>query len=310
MRKISIVIPVYNSESTIKEVAQRLIETINKTKYEYEIILVNDNSKDNTLKECKQLVKENGKIKLINFSKNFGQHHALMAGLRLATGHYIVCMDDDLQTVPEELPKLVYELEKGGYDIVYASYQVKKHSWFRNIGSAINDMMLEYLINKPKCLKVSSYFIARRFVICEIVKYDKPYPYILGLVLRITDNIGNVLIEHNKRKIGKSNYSFKKLIRLWLNGFTNFSVRPLRLASLLGVLFAFIGFLFIIIIVIQKIVTPETQLGWTSTMTSIVFFGGIQLMTIGLLGEYIGRIYLSINKTPQYVIKEMFIRDN
>lgn len=308
MIKLSIVIPAFNSQGTIGQVISRVEETINNLgdSYTHEIIVVNDSSRDNTLDVCKGLALSDKRVKVISFSKNFGQHSAIMAGFRASTGDYTICLDDDLQTPPEEIGSLVYKLESGKYDVVYAYYNDKKHSGFRNLGSRINDLMAEYLINKPKNLKVSSYFIARKFVIDEIIKYDKPYPYILGLILRITDNIGGIPVEHSERKIGKSNYTLKKLIKLWLNGFTNFSVRPLRVSSITGFILAIISAVYSLAIMVRKLVNPEIQLGWTSIMVTVIFIGAVQLMSIGLLGEYVGRIYLSINKTPQYTIKEVY----
>jgi undecaprenyl-phosphate 4-deoxy-4-formamido-L-arabinose transferase len=187
---------------------------------------------------------------------------------------------------------------------VYAQYKSKKHSLYRNAGSKLNSAMAEHLINKPSHVEMTSYFIARKFVIDEVVKYDSPYPYMAGLVFRVTQNIGGVYVEHRERQNGKSNYNFKKLVSLWFNGFTNFSVKPLRAASFMGFLFSITGFLTILFFILRKILDPNVPLGWTSTIVLIMFFGGIQLICIGLLGEYVGRVYLSINKTPQYVIKE------
>lgn len=308
MSKISFVIPVYNSEFTVNELVIRIENVINKLEnaYDYEIVLVNDFSKDKSLDVCKQICLNNKKVKLISFSKNFGQHSALMAGFRYATGDYIVSMDDDLQTSPEEVPKMLNKLISEDSDVVYAKYIEKKHSAFRNFGSYINNLMALYLLNKPKDITLSSFFVARKFIIDEVVKYENGFPYIGGLILRVTRNISNITVRHNERKFGKSNYSLKKLLKLWLNGFTNFSIKPLRISSLLGFAIFMISFICIIFLIIRKILTPQIQLGWTSIMVTVVFFGGLQLMSIGLVGEYIGRAFLCINKTPQYVIKEMY----
>lgn len=312
MEKLSVLIPVYNSEGTIAEVVKRIqsvVVNLDK-KYEYEIILINDYSKDNTLDVCRELCENNKNIRLISFSKNFGQHHALMAGFKNAIGDYIICLDDDLQTPPEEINKLINCLEEGNYDVVYARYNIKNHSKFRNFGSYINGVMATHLINKPKDIYLGSFFICRKFIVEEIKKYDNPYPYIGGLIFRATQNIGSVVVEHRERKTGKSNYNISKLLSLWFNGFTNFSVKPLRISSLLGILLSCISFIFMIIVLIRKLINPEIQMGWTSLMVGIVFFGGIQLISIGLLGEYIGRIFLCINKSPQFVIKESMNLEN
>lgn len=302
------VIPVYNSEETIENVVYRIKNTFDTLKelFEFEVILVNDCSKDKSLQVCKEICEKMKNVKLISFAKNFGQHHAVIAGFRFVTGEYIICLDDDLQIPPEEIPKLIEKLEEKDYDVVFAKYKFKKHSKYRNLGSMINDAMANYLIKKPKHVTMNSFFIAKRFVINEIIKYDNPYPYIGGLLFRVTQNIGSVLVKHRERIEGTSNYNFKKLLSLWLNGFTSFSIKPLRISSLAGMIISALSFLWIVFIVTKKLLFPNIQLGWTSLMVGISFIGGVQLMGIGLLGEYVGRIYLSINKTPQYVVKEMY----
>ena len=306
MKKLSIVIPVYNSEKTIEEVVKEIEIAVSKlnSKYDLEIILVNDYSKDNSLQVCKNICKHKPFVRLISFSKNFGQHNALMAGIKIASGDYIISMDDDLQNPPAEMYKLIDELEKNNYDVVFAKYKTENKLFFRVFGSFINDKMANILAEKPKNVTINSYFIMRKYIAKEIIKYEHAYPYLGGLIFRITQNVGNILIEHRDRKIGKSNYTFKKLLQLWFNGFTNFSVQPLRISSIFGLFFSFTGFIYLLIIIIGKIINPGISVGWTSIMAAIIFFGGIQLLSIGLLGECIGRVFLSINKKPQYVIKE------
>lgn len=301
---LSIIIPVYNSEKTIETVVIKLDEVLKKH-INYEVILVNDGSKDNSYNMCKELANKFKNIKFINLSKNFGQHNAILAGLHFATGEYIVFMDDDLQTPPEELSKLINKIREG-YDVVYANYLEKKHSFFRNIGTRINNLMAEIMLGKPKNLDTSSYFIIRKYIAKELLKYEGPYPYLAGLIFRSTDNVAKVEITHNERSAGKSNYSFLKLFKLWLNGFTNFSIKPLRVSFFLGILLSLVGFLFIIGLVIRRFVDPNVFIGWTSIIVTILFFSGIQLILVGLAGEYIGRVFLSQNKQPQYIIKEKF----
>ena len=308
MKKLSIVIPVYNSEKTIEKVVNEIEIAVSKlnSKFELEIILVNDYSKDNSLEVCKNICKHKSFVKLIGFSKNFGQHNALMAGIKIASGDYIISMDDDLQTPPNEMGKLIDELEKNNYDAVFAKYKTQNKSIFRIFGSFINDKMANILVDKPKNITTSSYFIIKKYIANEIIKYDNAYPYIGGLIFRATQNVGNVLIQHKERKIGKSNYTLKKLLQLWFNGFTNFSVKPLRVSSIFGLFLSITGFIYLLIIIIRKIINPGVPAGWTSIIAAIIFFGGVQLLSIGLLGEYIGRVFLSINKKPQYVIKEFY----
>ena len=304
MKKISYIIPCYKSENTIKTVIDEIISTMeNNSEYNFEIILVSDNSPDNVFEIIKLESKDNNFIKGIKLAKNFGQHAALMAGYRNAIGEIIISLDDDGQTPANEAFKLVEKLENG-YDVVYASYNEKKHNILRNFGSKINDIMSEKLISKPKNLKVSSFFCAKRFVIDEMIKYDKPYPYLLGLVFRTTHSIGNVNVNHRERTVGKSNYNLKKLVSLWMNGFTAFSIKPLRVATLLGIAIAFVGFIFGAYTIINKLLNPKILAGYSSIMAVLLFIGGMIMLMLGLLGEYIGRIYICINNSPQYVIRE------
>lgn len=301
--EISFVIPCYNSSKTIKKVVDEIVTVVNYKKDDYEIILVNDSSTDNVWEVIKQLSKENKRIKGICFAKNFGQHSALMAGYNKSSGDIVVSLDDDGQTPADEVYSLIEKLEEG-YDVVYASYENKKHSAARNIGTKINNMMCEKLLSKPKNLTITSYFVARRFVIEEVKKYNNSYAYIPGLVLRTTKAITSVPVKHRARQEGNSGYSFKKLIALWMNGFTAFSVKPLRISSFIGIFTAIIGFIYCIYILINKIVNPLTPVGWSSTIGVILLLGGMILFVLGMIGEYLGRVYISLNNSPQYVIKE------
>lgn len=301
MKKVSFVIPCYNSEKTIQKVVQEIKES--NISYEKEIILVNDCSSDATWDVIAEIAKTNLNIKAINFSKNFGQHCALMAGYRATTGDFVVSLDDDGQTPANETYKLLEKLEKG-YDVVYASYANKKHSVFRNIGTGINNLMCRWLIGKPKKLNITSFFVARKYIIDEITKYENPYAYIPGLVLRSTKSISSVPVEHRSREVGQSGYSFRKLIALWINGFTAFSIKPLRLATLFGLIVAGGGFIYFIFTIIRKIIKPNIPMGWTSTISIMLIIGGSILFVLGMIGEYLGRVYLSLNKEPQYVIVE------
>ena len=356
MKKLSVVIPVYNSQYSIENVVNRVAEVIAYLEdiSSYEIILVNDASNDNSLEVCKEVCSKNKNIKLIALSKNFGQHNALMAGFGYVSGDYTVAIDDDLEKSPEDIKLLKNELETNSYDVVYGIPSQKESSIYRKMVTYLNEIMATSLINKPKGIRTSSFFIAKKFVINEMLKYDNAFPYIHGLIFRVTRNIGNISVVNNKREIGKSNYTLSKLISLWFNGFTNYSVKPLRISALLGTIFAVTSFLYMVYIIIDKkiilflhkmlitairdeiagrfrdvgeyvrvgshvapapehiniiidkIINTQRQLGWTSLMAVVMFFGGVQLISLGLVGEYIGRIFLCINKTPQYVIRETY----
>ena len=304
MKKISFVIPCYRSENTVEGVVLEIKEAMNKLgQYTYEVILINDSSPDNTWKTIERLSAENENVIGVNFSKNFGQHAALMAGMRETTGDYVVCLDDDGQTPANEVDKLLLALEEGA-DAVYARYGNKKHSLFRNFGSRVNDMMTRIMLGKPKELFVSSYFGVKRFVVEDMVRYQNSYPYVIGLVLRATKNIVNVDVTHREREEGRSGYTLKKLLGLWFNGFTAFSVTPLRIATVIGVFCAVLGFAYGLYLFIRRLVDPNMVMGFSSIMCTILFVGGMLMIMLGLVGEYIGRIYICLNNSPQYVIRE------
>lgn len=305
MSKISFVIPCYRSELTLRGVVAEIRDTMQGIpRYQYDIFLVNDCSPDNTFEVISALCREYDNITGINLAKNFGQHAALMAGLRQSDGDLVVCLDDDGQTPAEEVGKLIEGIEQGS-DVVYASYENKMHSVFRNFGTWVNDVMTRVMLGKPKELHLTSYFAAKRFVVDSMLAYENSYPYIIGLVLRATKNITNVPVNHRSREIGTSGYTMKKLLGLWFNGFTAFSILPLRIATVTGVIFAGAGFLYGIYTVIKKMINPAVPLGFSSLMAAVVFIGGMLMIMLGLIGEYIGRIYISINNSPQYVVKEV-----
>lgn len=304
MRKISFVIPCYNSEKTIEGVIKEIETTMKeKGKDDYEIVLVNDCSKDHVWEKIQEISKVNSKIKGICFSKNFGQHAALMAGYRKASGDIAVSLDDDGQTPADEVYSLIEKMEEG-YDVVYASYAHKKHSAARNMGTKLNNFMCEILLGKPKNLMITSFFAAKKYVVDEIVKYENSYTYVPGLVLRTTRNISSVPVCHREREIGNSGYSFGKLVALWVNGFTAFSVTPLRVSMFMGMGSAIIGFIYLIYVIVNKVINPSVPLGWSSTTAIMLLLGGMILFVLGMIGEYLGRVYISLNNAPQYVVKE------
>lgn len=304
--KISIVIPVYQGAKTISELTDELVKKLANNKLE--IVLVNDGSRDNSHDVCLAIFKKYKEvIKYINLSKNFGEHNAVLAGLNYVTGDYAVIIDDDFQNPPEEIQTLVDTAVKGNFDVVYTYYEKKFHSWLRNLGSAFNNLVANYLLNKPRDLYLSSFKCLNKFLVGEVIKYKGPFPYIDGLILRTTHNIGKVLVRHYKRREGKSGYTLRKLTRLWLNMFINFSVYPLRVSTFFGFLFSVLGVILSIYSVIEKILNPALPIGITSIFVAILIFAGIQLLMLGMIGEYIGKQFLASNQTPQYVIHDSFI---
>ena len=311
MKKISFCIPCYGSEKTIEFVINEIVETVSQRadEYDYEIIAVNDCSPDNVLSVLKEAAQNNSKIKAIDLARNFGKHSAVMAAFSVASGDYIVCLDDDGQCPMDRLWDLLEPVINGGYDYSMAKYDKKKQSKFKNFGSALNSFMTRVLINKPKDMKFTNFKAMKRFVVDEMIKYNNPYPYIEGLTLRTTRQIALVEMEERERYEGTGNFTFKKSVALWVNGFTAFSVKPLRISTILGMIFASFGFLVGIIVIIRKLINPSIAMGYSSTMAVLLFIGGIIMLMLGMIGEYIGRIYISLNNSPQFVIREIINGD-
>lgn len=300
---VSIVIPCYYSEKTIRRVVEMVMAEFEKNEgYECEFVLVNDGSKDGTFAEIKALGAEYTNVCGVNLMRNFGQHNALMASLQFVKGDYILGMDDDMQTHPSQIFKLIHKIEEG-YDLVYGVYPVKKNSFFKNLSSKINEVSSRVMLNRPKDIVSSNFWIITSAVKDEVVKYDSFNPYIDGIFYRVTHNIGNVPVEHFKREYGTSGYTFRKLLNLWL-AYWNFSVIPLRVSFFLGIFSALAGVIVALLVVINKIIYPDIPVGWSSTLCVMVVFFGLVLMVLGIVGEYLGKIILILNNTPQYIVRE------
>lgn len=305
-QKTSVVIPVYNGALSIDRLVDELIARISPV-FNIEIVLVNDCSPDNSEEVCIGITKKHPEfVSFYSLAMNVGEHNTVMAGLNKATGDYAVIIDDDFQNPVSEVIKLIDYMINSNYDVVYTYYEEKKHSIFRNLGSQFNDRVANVMLKKPKDLYMSSFKIINRFLINEVIKYNLPYPYLDGLILRSTSNIGKIKVSHTERQIGKSNYTLRKLISLWLNMFTNFSILPLRISIVLGFIFSFIGFLISIDAIIEKIINPHLPQGYTFIVIIISFYAGIQLIAIGMVGEYLGRLFMAHNKKPQFSIRKSF----
>jgi undecaprenyl-phosphate 4-deoxy-4-formamido-L-arabinose transferase len=300
--KLSVVIPVFNGAATIG----RLVDDVRRelaARYELEIVLVNDGSPgDRSADVCRQIAESDPRVKFLDLSRNFGEHNAVMAGLNYCTGAAAVIIDDDFQNPPAEIVKLVEALREG-YDVVFSSYDTKEHPFLRNLGSRFTNLVASFLIRKPMQLYLSSFKAINRFIIDELVKYRGPYPYIDGLILRISRNYATVRVEHRARAQGRSGYTVRKLVSLWLNMFTSFSVLPLRVATLLGLLIAFAGLCAAVGAIIEKLRHPWIQAGWASLMTALLIVSGVQLFAIGMVGEYLGRLFLKDEGNPQFVVR-------
>lgn len=300
---VSIVIPCYYSEKSIRKVVELVMEEFEKNEgYSCEFILVNDGSKDGTFEEIRRLAAEYPNVCGVNLMRNFGQHNALMAAMNYTKGDYVLGMDDDLQTHPSQIFKLIHKIEEG-YDVVYGVYPRRKNSALKNLSSKINEVSSRIMLNRPKDIVSSNFWMVTRAVRDEVVKYSSFNPYIDGIFYRITHNIGNVPVEHHKREFGSSGYTFRKLVNLWL-AYWNFSVIPLRLSFFLGIFSAIGGVLVAFLVVINKILHPDVAVGWSSTLCVMAVMFGLVLMVLGIVGEYIGKIIMILNNTPQYIVRE------
>ena len=299
----SIVIPVYNSEGNLEVLSKKIERVFQQINRKYEIIFVNDFSRDSSWLIIEELSKGNKNIKGINLRRNFGQDSALMAGLKYVSGEYIIIMDDDLQHNPDDIPSLIRELEKG-FDVCYALFKNKNQTLLKNFGSWFNGKVANIMINKPKEIYLSPFKAFKAEIAKELFTYDGPYPYLDGFIFRTTRNITQIPIQHLVRYSGIGNYNLTKSIKVWLKLFTNFSVKPLRIATYCGFISATIGFIIGMYFILKSILGEVSPGGWASTITIVIFLGGVQLITLGMIGEYIGRMFLYINKSPQYIIKD------
>lgn len=300
---ISIIIPCYYSEKTIGKVVDMVTEEFNNNEgYECEFVLVNDGSTDGTFNEIIALSRKYTNVKGINLMRNFGQHNALMAALRYTKGDYILGMDDDMQTHPSQIFKLIHKIEEG-YDLVYGIYPEVKNGPIKNLTSIINRKTSRVMLSRPKEIESSNFWIITSAVKDEVIKFDTFNPYVDAVFYRVTNNIGMVPVEHFKREYGHSGYTFRKLLKLWM-AYWNFSVIPLRISFFVGIFSFIAGLVFTILIIINKIIYPNLPVGWSSTMCVITLLFGVVLMVLGIVGEYLGKIILILNKTPQYVVRD------
>lgn len=300
MYEISVVIPVYNSEGNLIELEKQLQDALRE--YSYEVIFVNDYSKDKSWQEILSLCQQNNCITGINFRKNFGQDNALLAGLRQSVGKYVVIMDDDLQHSPYDIPGL-YKTCSEGFDICYADYFQKKQAAWKNLGSALNGTLANILLGKAHDIYLSPFKIIRGSVVRNI-QFNGAFPYIDGILLELTHNVTSIKVEHHARHSGKSNYNLFRSISVFLKTLTSFSVIPLRVSAFLGFIIAILGFCLGIYYLIEYFMYDTVE-GWTTLIIVLLIVGGLMLISIGLVGEYLGRLYLTVNNKPQYSISEI-----
>lgn len=300
---LSIVVPVYNGANSVPT----LVEALSKLDIPggHEIVLVNDCSPDNSLDVCRELCRQNSvALTVVNLARNFGEHNAVMAGLSHARGEYIINMDDDLQNPPEEVVRLWRYARDNAYDVVYTYYADKQHAVWRNLGSRFTNWCADQLLDKPKGLYLSSFRCMSAFVARNILEHTGPFPYVDGLIMQVTQKIGRLQVQHLARTEGRSNYTIRRLVRLFMSMFLNFSVMPLRIGTLTGFVMAGLGLLVFLIILIEAI-GGRTPQGYASVMAAILLLAGVQLIMLGLVGEYLGRLFLTVNRKPQFIVRDV-----
>ena len=306
---VSIVIPCYNSEHTIEHVVDLCMEEFDHMEgYECEMVLVNDYSADGTFEAIKRAAEKYPNVTGISLAKNFGQHAAIMAGLHYVKGELVVGMDDDMQNHPSQIRQFL-EKEKEGYDVVFGVFEERKFGFFKNLTGAVSRFLLWHLIDRPKDIQMSSFWLAKRYVIEKVKEYEGNDSFIQLLFFRVTHNIANINIEHFEREVGSSNYTFKKGLKLFMS-FMNYSVIPLRVSTFFGVAFSGVGFVAALVVLIKKLLDPSIAVGWSSLMCVMLILAGIIFLMLGIIGEYIGKAILTISKTPQYVIRDIVNKEN
>ena len=296
-------IPVYNGSQTIASVVQDIRDLT--PDLAVEVVLINDGSQDSSEETCRQLAEEFPDwVRFVHLPRNFGEHNAVLAGLHETTGHYVAVLDDDGQHPPAEVLRMYDEIKETGHDVIYGRYTMKRHGWFRNLGSWFTDRMANIMLRKPKELYLSSFKVMNRFVVDEITKYHGPFPYIDGLIYRTTHNLGQMDVEHQAREAGRSGYTLRKLIGLWLNMFLNFSIKPLRIAVLFGFFLSLASVLLIVMTIVDKLwITRDMTVGIPTVLICVIFFAGVQMLMLGCIGEYLGRMFLDNSGTPQFVVR-------
>jgi glycosyltransferase involved in cell wall biosynthesis len=300
---LSIVIPIYNGASTIAELITALEDL--SIVGGHEIVLVNDSSPDNSLAVCLEVLeKARVPMTLVNLARNYGEHNAVITGLRYANGEHIITMDDDWQNPPEEVQRLLTFAQSSGKEVVYTYFDEKRHAVWRNLASRFTNRVADFVLDKPPGLYMSSFRCMTAFVAREITRYQGPFPYVDGLILQVTDDIGQLLVRHLPRAAGTSNYTMRRLLRLWMNMFVNFSVMPLRISTLTGFALSGLGAVGVAMAVGEALVSSPPP-GWASLMAAVLLLSGVQLLILGIVGEYLGRLYLTVNRKPQSVIKEV-----
>ena len=299
---LSIVVPVYNGAKTVRE----LVDALSDLSVEggHEIVLVVDGSPDDSIDVCRDLLKTaRVPLTVVDHARNFGEHNSVMTGFRHARGAWVITMDDDLQNPPSEVLRLLDHARKTGADAVYTYYEQKEHAAWRNLGSRFTNRVADWLLDKPRGLYLSSFRCLSAFVVGQVIRYDGPFPYIDGLIMQATQRLERLPVQHLPRAEGRSNYTLRRLVRLWLNMFLNFSVMPLRVSSLTGLAFSVLGAVGVVLVVGEALIMGNTPSGWGSVMAAVLLLSGVQLLILGVVGEYLGRLFLTANRKPQAIVR-------
>jgi undecaprenyl-phosphate 4-deoxy-4-formamido-L-arabinose transferase len=301
---LSFVIPLYHSAETIAGVV-RDIEALS-IEHGHEVVLVNDGSMDGTSEVCRALLAQaRVPMLLIEHARNYGEHNAVLTGWRHARGAYIVNLDDDGQNPPSEAKRLWEHAAATGLDVVFGHYHEKQHSAWRNFGSWFTNKMTDWAVDKPPGFYLSSFRCVSSFVARQVAEYAGPYPYLDGLLLQVTQRIGSIDVRHEPRRAGKSTYTLRRLIRLWLSAWINFSILPLRVATAIGLALAAGGVVGFGWVVYWRLTNRGPSFGWGSIMAALLLFSGTQLVLLGLIGEYVGRMFLTVNQRPQAIVRRV-----
>lgn len=301
--KVSVIIPVYNSEKIVEETVDRTVSFFETQKLDFEIILINDGSKDNSWVRVKRKALLDNRIRAINFLRNYGQHTALYAGLKVCKGDYAVTLDDDLQNPPEEI---IHLLEKAmdGYDLVIGEFNKKQHAGYRRVGTILIRMINQRIFHQPKGLALSNFRLIRKDVIGRMINYRTSYPYVTGLAIMFSANPVNVGVEHKQRPVGKSNYNWRKIFELVMRLLFNYSSFPLRLISMVGGVISIGSFFLSMFYLIRGLMVGAEVPGWTTVVVMLSFFNSISLLLVSMLGEYLIRLLTQFSNDTNYCIRE------
>jgi glycosyltransferase involved in cell wall biosynthesis len=301
---VSFVIPLYNCATTIAALL-RDIEQLD-VPGGFEVVLVNDGSTDSTASVCEELVRAaRVPVTYVEHARNFGEHNAVLTGWRHASGRHLINLDDDGQNPPSEAVRLWKYAAESGLDVVFGHYDLKRHSAWRNAGSWVTSRVTDWALDKPRGFYLSSFRCVTAFVAREVCNYPGPYPYIDGLLLQVTERIGSIEVRHLSRQSGRSGYTLRRLTRLWLSAWINFSLLPLRVATVLGLALAAAGLLGVVWVFALWLSDRGPPQGWGWLMSGMFVFSGVQLVMLGLIGEYLGRMFLAVNQKPQSVVRKV-----